>query len=252
MICLHYFRQLPGITDNIIDFDDVALRATEAEAQVPTLTGTAPRCRLSGGFEGVITTEAVEDMLASAGLEVRRAPSGLYSLAWLEDDPVSELTLAEHHRITAEYRAGPEGARRPNVCTLSYFSPERGYELAEIDLTAAPWARVQNEIDAYGEKEFAVRLPFCCDASQAQRLARRLFWMARADFGVFHGAFAGVATWGRRVLTLGIPDVGPDGASMNGWLSINSNFLGFGRRNAISGTRIVSTDRSICKSRVSL
>jgi len=210
LICLHYFRQLPGITDAIIDFDDLATRATEAEALVATLSGTAPRCRLSGGWEGVISTEVVEDMLASAGLEVRRAASGKFTFAWLEDDPDSELTLTERHRITAEYRAGPEGASRPNVCTLVYFSPERGYELAEIDLTAAPWARVQDEIDRYGEKEFPVRLPFCCDASQAQRIARRLFWMARADFGVFHSTFAGLAAWGKRTVMLEIPDVGED------------------------------------------
>lgn len=218
--CLHWFRMLPGITDSAIDFDDIGLVATQGEALVPTATGPEPRCQMSGGWEGPLTSDIVMDMLESCGLEVRTTATGKYTFAFIEDDPANELTLYSQHIIDIYPQAGPEGAKRPNKCTLRYFSPERRYEMAEVDLSNAPWARVEAEIDKYGELEFPVDLVFCCDASQAQRIARRLFHMARADFGVVKTKFSGLAEWGGRIVTLEIPDVGEifdggeDGASV--------------------------------------
>ncbi|WP_417702378.1 hypothetical protein [Pseudophaeobacter sp.] len=211
---LHWWRRLPGMRDTHIDFDAIEPVVTQGEALVPTLMGTAPRCQLSGGWEGPLTYDIVEDMLESAGLEVQETGDGKEALAFIEDWPEPEITFLNRHIIDRFPQAGPEGAKRPNVCKLRYFSPERGFEMAEIDLTGAPWARVQHEIDVYGEQEFPVDLIFCCDASQAQRIARRLFLMARTDFGVIKTTMAGVAAWGKRTALIEIPDVGEDGASI--------------------------------------
>lgn len=211
---LHWWRRVPGMKDSVIDFGAIEPVATEAEALVPTLSGTAPRCQLSGGWQGALTYDIVEDMLESAGLEVRVTGEGKETLAFIEDWPEPEVTFLNRHIIDRFPQAGPEGAKRPNVCKLKYFSPERGYEVAEIDLTGAPWARVQSEIDVYGEQEFPVELIFCTDASQAQRIARRLFLMARADFGIIKTTMAGIAAWGKRTALIEIPDVGTDGASI--------------------------------------
>jgi Putative phage tail protein len=212
--CLHYLRLLPGSDDSNIDLAGIGAIATQSEVLVPTLTGTAPRSQLSGGWKGPITSDIVEDMLASAGLEINSTAEGKYTFAFIEDDPAIEITLTSKHIIDRDYKSGPEGAQRPNICKLEYFSPERRYEMAEIDLTGAAWAKVQGEIDRYGEQELRVQLPFCTDASQAQRIARRLFHMERADFGTIITNFTGMALWGLRTASIEFPDVGVDGASV--------------------------------------
>src|SRR5690606_27125477 len=90
LICLHYFRRQPGMRDDLIDFASIGSLATQAEALVPTLTGTAPRCQLSGGWKGPLTSDIVGDMLESAGLEVRHTADGRYTFGFIEDNPSSE------------------------------------------------------------------------------------------------------------------------------------------------------------------
>lgn len=219
LICLHYLRQLPFVTDDQIDFDDIADVADACDVLVDTIDGgTAPRSRLSGGGEGVVNTEFVEELLKSAGLEHRRTPEGKRTFAFLEDNPASELTFEADHVLEYQLRKGPEGARRPNFCRVKYYSAERGYTLAEIDLDDAPWARIDDEIALYGEQETTIELKFCCDASQAQRIARRLFYLERAITGVARTTFAGMAAWGLRTVTFRVPDFGAD----NGLLSLKS------------------------------
>ncbi|WP_011580574.1 hypothetical protein [Chelativorans multitrophicus] len=210
--CLHWYRLLPDMRDDLIDFNSIAALADDADQMVPTLTGTAPRCTISGGWEGNLTTDVVLDMLESAGLEWRRPPAKLHTFKFTEDDPVSELTLLDRHIIDREF-APEEAAKRPNVCRVSYYSHERQGDLAEIDLTNASWARVQSDISKYGEKEKHYKLPFCDNASQAQRIARRLFWMDRAQKGLVRTTFAGRAAWGLRTITVEVPDVGEGGES---------------------------------------
>ncbi|WP_157014902.1 hypothetical protein [Mesorhizobium xinjiangense] len=212
--CLHWLRMLPGVTDGNIDFDAIEAVADQAEDMVPTLSGTAPRCQLSGGWEGPLTHDIVLDMRDSAGLEMVRQDNGKWTFRFLEDYPDSEITFLARHIIDIFPQAGPEGAKRPNVCKLEYFSPERAYEIAEIDLTNAPWAKVQSEANRYGEQEYRAQLIFCTNASQAQRIARRRFYMERADYGILKTTFAGVAAWGKRTADIEIPDVGEDGASI--------------------------------------
>ena len=217
--CAHWISRLPGWSSAMLDWDDIAERADEADALVPVVGGTAPRCTLSGGWEGPLTTDIVLEMLDSAGLEVRETEEGKYTFAWLEDDPATELVMPwsrEQDGIASPYidhdlSAGPEGAKRPNVCTLEYFSPERMYEIAEGDLSGVAWAKVAHDINVYGDQERRVRLPFCDNVHQASRIARRMFYEARAESGLIKTTMAGLATWGKRVITIQVPDVGEDG-----------------------------------------
>lgn len=213
--CFHYLRALPWMTDDVVDFDAAEEAAVAADVPVSVKGGgTAPRCSLSGGWEGPVNVDIVLDLMKSAGIEVRTTADGKYALGFIEDWPEPEVTITKSHYVSLFPQAGPDSGRRPNICKLTYFSPERRYETAEIDLTNAPWARIEDEIDVYGEQEFPVNLPFCCDASQAQRIARRLFYMARAEFGVIRSHVAGKAFWGIKTALLEIPDVGLDGASV--------------------------------------
>lgn len=216
--CAHWLSRLPGWSSAMLDWDDIADRADEADALVPVAGGTAPRCTLSGGWEGPLTTDIVLEMLDSAGLELRETAEGKYTFSWLEDDPATELILPwsrAEEGIASPYidhdlSAGPEGAKRPNICTLEYFSPERMYEVAEADLSAVAWARVTHDTDVYGDQERRVRLPFCDNVHQASRIARRMFYEGRADSGLIKTTMAGLATWGKRVITIEVPDVGED------------------------------------------
>jgi hypothetical protein len=91
---------------------------------------------------------------------------------------------------------------------VTYFSPERRYEKTELDMSGVAWARIEDEIAAYGDQEMAVDLTFCCNHIQACFIARRLFYMARADFGMLRTNMAGIAAWGKRTALINIPDVG--------------------------------------------
>jgi hypothetical protein len=221
--CAHWISRLPGWSSAMLDWADIAARADEADTLVPVVGGTAPRCTLSGGWEGPLTTDIVLEMLDSAGLELRETEDGKYTFAWLEDDPATELVMPwsrEQDGIASPYidhdlSAGPEGAKRPNVCTLEYFAPERMYEIAEGDLSGVGWARVAHDIDVYGDQERRVRLPFCDNVHQASRIARRMFYEARAESGLIKTTMAGLATWGKRVVTIQVPDVGEDGAPVS-------------------------------------
>lgn len=217
---LHWFRQLPGITDDLIALDKIGAVATQAEASVATLGGTAPRCQMSGGWEGPLTTDIVLDMMESCGLDLREDEDDKHYFEFIEDNPASELDIPFNMILDWDYQATDEAAMRPNICRVRYFSPERQFALSEIPIhefdsggnyTGPAWARVQHEIDKYGEQEFPIDLPFCCNASQAQRIARRLFHMARAETGIIRlRGFAGLAAMGKRTITFEIPDVGAD------------------------------------------
>lgn len=208
--CLYWLRMLPGMKDEYIDLPSIGPVATQGEQAM----GSTIRCPMSGGWEGPLTYDVVGEMLKSCGLEVRATAANKLTLAFIEDNPASEVTITASSILAVYPQAGPEGAKRPNVCKLRYFSPERKYEMADLDLTGAAWARVQSEIDVYGEQEFPVELTFCCDSAAAQRIARQLFHMARADYGVVKTDFGGLAAWGRRAVTVEIPDLGDDGESL--------------------------------------
>lgn len=214
LLVRRYMLQLGGLDAD--EFDDVvaSVAADDSDEIVPTLSGSAPRVQLSGGWEGALSADIVGDMMESAGVEDVTTDDGKTSIRIIEDWPDAEISLSKRHIIDNYPQAGPESGKRPNFCRLFYFSPERRYARSEIDLTGIGWARAQNEIDAYGEQEMVIDLTYCCDASQAQRIARRLFLMARADTGIVKTNWAGMACWGKRTAMLEISDVGDEGASL--------------------------------------
>jgi len=162
--------------------------------------------------------------MESAGIELRDTGSGKWGLFFIEDDPVSELTLTSDHIIEiAPLQIGPDGVKRPNIVSLTYFSPERRYENAEIglheqdemgDYLAADWSRIDNEIEKYGDQEYAIQLTFQMDFARAQQIARRLFHMNRAGSATLKTNWAGLAAWGKKVITIEVPGVGAGGASV--------------------------------------
>ncbi|MFP1634080.1 hypothetical protein ACLB6G_20310 [Zhengella sp. ZM62] len=194
LIALHYFRQVSGYSDSQIDFGRCGDAADWCDETVSVLGGTDARSRISGGWEGVLNTDKVLAMLEGGGLHVRTADDGRAYFEGIEDNPDAELTFPWEHVLEWEMQDGPEGVERPNICRVKYFSPESLYTVEEIPgVPELPWARVEDEITANGEKERVIELPFCCDASQAQRIARRIFHMDRAPVLVIKTSLAGIA-----------------------------------------------------------
>lgn len=213
----HHMRQLGGLTDAMFDFDLIGDAADAAEDLIDdtAVSGESNpvKCQLSGGWEGPLTTDIILDMMESGGIEEFQTDAGKTALRLIEDWPEPEIHFTEHDIIDNYPQAGPESGRRPNICRISYFSPERRYDKHDLDMTGVAWARIEDEITAYGDQELAIELPFCCNHVQAAYIARRLFYMARADFGLLITKFSGVAAWGKRTGLIDIPDVGTDGAA---------------------------------------
>lgn len=204
----HVLRSFPSISASDLDYADIALEAAKAEALVATKTGTQERCRAWGFWTSESPRgDVMEQVLLSIGAEIVPTSDNKYSIRLIDDVRVPELTLTARDIIDLQLRSGPESVERPNVCRVKYYSPERNYEIAEIDLTGIAWARVQSEIDRVGEQYYDVELPFCPSASQAQRIARRLFALARADTGIVTTNFVGLAAWGVPVVDIEFPDL---------------------------------------------
>lgn len=195
LIALHYFRLISGYADADIDFDLCGDAADWCDETVGTYgMGSAPQSQLSGGWEGVLDVDKVLNMLESAGLQVRTSSDDKMYLEGIEDDPTVELTFPWEHILEWELQDGPEGVERPNICRVKYFSPESQYTVEEIpDVPDLPWATVADEVTANGSRERIIELPFCTDASQAQRIARRIFHMDRAPVLVIKTTLAGIA-----------------------------------------------------------
>lgn len=213
----HHMRQLGGLTDAMFDFDLIGDAADAAEGLIDAGASEGEsnpvKCQLSGGWEGPLTTDIILDMMESGGIEEYQTDAGKTALRLIEDWPDPEIAFTEHDIIDNYPQAGPESGRRPNICRISYFSPERRYDKHDLDMTGIAWARIEDEITAYGDQELAIELPFCCNHVQAAYIARRLFYMARADFGLLITKFSGLAAWGKRTGLIDIADVGTDGAA---------------------------------------
>ena len=152
----------------------------------------------------------------------------------LDDDPDSEITFNSKHITSIRFKYGPESVERNNICRVKYYAPERNYEMSEILLyeddgvTPLAWSIYQDEIDKVGEQPLDLSLPFCPSPSQAQRIARRLFKISRADTGIMNFNLSGLAAWGARVVTVDIPDM----PSMDG----NKSLIGTPRVDDAAGT----------------
>lgn len=210
IICAaHVLRRDPAFTLDRFDWTLIASEATRADVLVATKTGTEKRARCWGmwAWEGA-RKETMEDILRSIGGEIRLTAEGKIWFELIDDDPEPEISFEPRDIIDLEWAAGPEAVERPNICRIKYYSPERNYELADLDMTGIAWARIDDEVTRYGPKYFDVDLPFCPSAAQAQRIARRLFLQARGDSGVAVMNMVGLAAWGLYYGEIELPDLG--------------------------------------------
>lgn len=188
----------PELTMASFDWDFLAEEADKADVLVPTLTGTEPRSRLSGVWLSETKRgDTMKAVLESIGAEITTSQTGLIRIRLIDDVPTPDIGFSDIDEITEwTWRSGPEAVERPNRCRVRYYSAERNYEMAEIDLTDAAWARVDDEIERYGEKILDLDYEFCPSAAQAQRNAYRDFQMARAPQGTAPTNWSGLAAWG--------------------------------------------------------
>lgn len=217
LCALHVLLTFPEFTLDDFDLDFIADQADAADALVATLTGTEKRSRCWGFFTSEMPRgDLMDQLLRSIGAElVSREEGEKIGIKLIDDDPESELTIPTRHIVELDWRAGPESVERPNICRVKYYSPERNYEMTEIALhefdatgeyVGPAWARIQDEIDRVGDQPYDVELPFCPSASQAQRIARRLFALSRGDACIARTNMAGLAVWGARYVSFEFPD----------------------------------------------
>lgn len=205
---LHILLSYPEFGLSDIDTAFIESEADRADALIATRDGDVPRARCSGVWSSETPRgENLKRVLDSIGAWIIPRENGSsIGIQLIDDDQAAEATFPVRHILSVDWRSGPEGVERPNVCRLKYYCPERHYELSEIDISSLAWAVIQDEIDAYGEKPFDIELPFCPNAGQAQRIARRMFSMGRSDSGVIRTNMAGLSLWGCRVVNFEFPD----------------------------------------------
>lgn len=197
LCAVHVMRRYPDLKSTDFDWDFLASEASRADVLVATRSGTEPRARCWGIWPSESRRgDVMQQVLDSIGAEVVLSDAGLIRIRLIDEAPTSELAFSGRHVTELSWRSGPEAVERPNVCRIKYYSPERGYDMAEINMTGIGWARIDDEVMRYGEKVFDVELPFCPSSAQAQRIARRLFLQARADAGSVRTNMAGLAAWG--------------------------------------------------------
>lgn len=209
LVALHVALSAPEMSLGDFDLPFLAAEASRADVPVATLTGTERRARAWGVWSSEEQRSAtLQAVLQSIGAEQIWTAAGKIAFRLIDDDAAPELEIDQRDIVSLALNSGPEAVERPNQLVLRYFSPERRYEMAEIDLTGAAWARDQAEIDRTGKREFPLDLRFCPSASQAQRVARRLFAAARADGGLLRTNLAGLNAWHARRVTF-ISEFGP-------------------------------------------
>lgn len=211
LVAAHIMRSYPDLTSADFDWAFLSAEANRADVLVATKSGTERRARCWGVWPSESRRgDTMQQVLDSIGAEIVLTDSGLIRIRLIDDAPTSEIRYPERHNVEMTWKSGPEAVERPNVCRIKYYSPERNYDMAEIDMTGIAWARVDTEIDRYGEKIYDVELPFCPSASQAQRIARRLFLMARADAGTLRTNMLGLTAWGKTYAEIEDGDAGED------------------------------------------
>jgi hypothetical protein len=205
---LHILLSYPEFSLSDIDLTYISQQANIADTLVATKAGDATRTRCSGVWSSETPRgDTMQKVLDSIGAWIVPRQNGeKLGIQLISDDPASEATIELRDIVDIVWRSGPEGVERPNLCRVKYYSPERNYDMAEIDLSGIAWARIDDEIEAYGEKPYDVELPFCPNAGQAQRIARRMFALTRADSGIIKTNMAGLGVWGCRVVSIEMPD----------------------------------------------
>lgn len=218
LILPHILRRDPAFASDRFNWTLITLEAVKAAANVATLTGTEQRSRLGGIWAWESERGAtMQQFLDSAGAIMRLDENGKIWFQLIDDAPEAEIDFTPADQYQLDWKAGPEAIERPNICRIKYYSHERNYELAEITLLefdddglniGAPWAYVADEVDRYGPKYLDIELPFCPSVSQAQRIGRRVFDLARAEAGVMKNHQVGLAAWGLHYATVELPDLG--------------------------------------------
>lgn len=209
LCAVHVLRRDPAFTADRFDWPLITTQAVKADIYVATKTGTEKRARCWGmwAWEGA-RKDTMEDILASIGAEIRLTADGKIWFELIDDDPMPEIAFDPLDILEFDWISGPEAVERPNICRVKYYSPERNYELSDIDMSGIAWARIDEEVSLYGPKYHDVELPFCPSASQAQRIARRRFLQARGDTGVAVMNMVGLAGWGVLYGNVKLPDLG--------------------------------------------
>ncbi|TWF53272.1 phage tail protein [Neorhizobium alkalisoli] len=209
LACAHVLRRDSAFLYSMFDWDLIAAEATKADALVATKTGTRKRARACGvwGWE-TARADVMQQLMDSVGVELRVTDAGKIWFQLIDDTHVSEIDFTPSDNYELTWRSGPEAVERPNICRITFYSAERNYDSAEIDLTGIAWASVEDEITRYGEKYLDIDLPFCPDAGQAQVIGRRKFVQARADTGVMNLDMVGLAAWGCLYGKVTLPDLG--------------------------------------------
>lgn len=197
-----------GITTADIDGVFIGGQADAADANIATKTGTIKRAKCAGVWSSETARGAsMQKVLDSIGAWIVPRDGGYkLGLQLIDDDPAAEVTIPVKHIVDLQWQSGPAGVERPNICRVKYYSPERNYELTEIDMSGIAWARIDDEVTASGEKYFDVELSFCPVSGQAQRRARQMFALARADSGIIKANMAGLAVWGCKIVNFEFPD----------------------------------------------
>ena len=210
IICAHVLRRDPAFTFERFNWTKIAATANAADVLVATKTGTEKRSRLWGMWAWESERgETMQQFLDSAGLEIRLDENGLIYFEFIDDVIEPEIDFAPEDIYDYSWQSGPEAVERPNICRVKYYSPERNYELSDLTLEdVVAWAKIDDEVDRYGPKFFDLELPFCPSASQAQRIARRKFAVARADRGRMVTNMVGLAAWGLLYAEMEEPDLG--------------------------------------------
>ncbi|RKE84599.1 phage tail protein [Rhizobium sp. AG855] len=209
LVCAHVLRRDPRFDSTRFNWEKIGATATEADALVATKTGTEKRSRLWGMWAWESERgETMKQFLESSGLEIRLDENGLIYFEFIDDAPEAEISFTPDDMYDFYCSDSPEAVSLPNICRIKYYSPERLYEIAEINLDGIGWARIDAEVERYGPKYFDIELPFCPSASQAQRIGRRLFAQARAARGAITTNMVGLAAWGLLYADITEPDLG--------------------------------------------
>lgn len=198
----------PDLSVGSFDWSFIADEADRADDLVATLAGTEPRSRCSGVWLSESDRgDTMQQVLDSIGAEIVMSDAGLIRIRLIDDAPAADLAIDETSIVEWDWKSGPDAVERPNVCRVRYYAAERNYEMADVDMSGIAWARIQSEVDRYGEKVLDIDLPFCPSAAQAQRIARRMFAIARGDAGQIITNWDGLAAWGEVYVDLSIPDL---------------------------------------------
>lgn len=209
LICAHVLRRDPAFSFDRFNWVRIAAAADKADELVPTRTGMEKRCRIWGIWAWESERgETMQQFLDSAGLEIRLDENGLIYFEFIEDIATPEIAFTPDDILDYSWGAGPEAVERPNICRLRFYSRERNFEMADVNLEGIGWAIVQDEVDRYGPKYYDLELPFQPSCAIAQRIARRKFALARADGGVMITNMVGLAAWGRLYVQITEPDLG--------------------------------------------